>query len=117
MSRVTVAAAALEIGSAGEGLQTRALSGPATVGRSASADIALDHPSVSRRHAQLLADEQGRWVVRDLNSRNGTTVNGAAIAEKLLRDGDLLRFGEVTARFCQADEPRIADAADDAPGF
>jgi len=57
--------------------------------------------SVSRRHAELVC-APGAVVVRDLGSHNGTTRNGFAIAPAIpsnLRDGDVLRFGAVDARF------------------
>ena len=49
---------------------------PVVVGRDASADLPLESPNVSRHHAEIAPDELGRFSVRDLNSRNGTYVNG-----------------------------------------
>lgn len=46
-----------------------------TIGRDSSNDIIIDHPLASRRHARLELDEQG-YLVRDLDSTNGTYVNG-----------------------------------------
>jgi len=47
---------------------------PVVLGRESS-DIVLRDPAVSRRHAELYFDN-GRWMVRDLESSNGTFVNG-----------------------------------------
>ena len=49
------------------------------VGRSPSADLALDDPSVSRLHARIEMRDDGVYV-EDLGSRNGTTVDGQAVA-------------------------------------
>ncbi|TVP77166.1 MAG: FHA domain-containing protein [Gemmatimonadales bacterium] len=75
-----------------------------TVGRSPRVSIPLDAEvdlDVSREHAALEPMEGG-WVVRDLESRNGTWLNGRRIRDaETLADGDLLRFGAEgpTARF------------------
>ena len=63
------------------------------VGRSRSADVVLDSPSVSRVHASLQRDGAGYWTVSDLRSKGGTFVNGeeADILEPV-RDGDVLEF-------------------------
>src|SRR5687767_5968894 len=69
------------------------------VGRAAGCDVPLNHPSVSRRHAELVRDAQGRWLVRDLRSRNGTLVNeSAVVGEQLLRPGDVLQIGQFAVR-------------------
>ncbi|MDW8373982.1 MAG: FHA domain-containing protein, partial [Planctomycetota bacterium] len=72
----------------------------ATVGRSLQAEIRIEEPTISRRHAELrFADE--RWWLRDLGSRNGTLRNGepvTAIAVPL-DDGDRLQFGRLHASF------------------
>jgi pSer/pThr/pTyr-binding forkhead associated (FHA) protein len=47
---------------------------------------------VSRRHAELRA-EDGRWIVRDLGSSNGTWVNGRRVMEAEVRPGDVLHLG------------------------
>jgi sigma-B regulation protein RsbU (phosphoserine phosphatase) len=50
------------------------------VGRAAEADLCLDDPSVSRRHAELEPGPTG-WTIRDLGSRNGTRVNGRDVGD------------------------------------
>lgn len=62
------------------------------VGRHHSCDVVLADPEVSRRHARLCFRD-GRWVVRDLESTNGTIVNGGRIGRCELRPGDRLVFG------------------------
>jgi serine phosphatase RsbU (regulator of sigma subunit) len=69
------------------------------VGRSAGAAVRLPSDSVSRRHAELYRDPFGRWWVRDLASRNGTSVNGDVVDERLLAPGDAIGVGEFSLRF------------------
>lgn len=67
--------------------------GALTLGRASSADLRLQHPSISRRHAQLF--RQGdRFTLRDLDSQNGTFVNRARIrGEVALNIGDEIAAG------------------------
>jgi len=59
-----------------------------TLGRDSSNDIIIDHPLASRRHARLEHDESG-YFIRDLESTNGTYVNGDRIeAAHMLRNQD-----------------------------
>ena len=76
-----------------------------TVGSEAGNDIVLTHPSVSPRHAEL-RQEAGRWVVRDLDSAQGTFVSysGASAQERristnALKNGSTVRFGQVAFVF------------------
>jgi pSer/pThr/pTyr-binding forkhead associated (FHA) protein len=66
--------------------------GRLTVGREESNDLPLRDPSVSREHAILEIDGD-RWTVRDLDSANGTFVNGRPVRERRLKGGELVRFG------------------------
>jgi pSer/pThr/pTyr-binding forkhead associated (FHA) protein len=64
-----------------------------TVGRGQSVDVHLDHPSVSKLHAEIV--RRGVYAyVSDLGlSRNGTRVNGRVVAQRLLENGDVISFG------------------------
>src|SRR5260221_6513961 len=76
-----------------------ALPGEATIGRSPSCEIPIVDSQVSRKHARLYFAE-GRALVEDLSSRNGTQVNGARIAAPTaLASGDRLQVGESTFLF------------------
>lgn len=71
---------------------------PQLLGRSSEA-LPLGDPSVSRRHAELTPDE-GEWWVRDLDSQNGTMVNGRTISGRVrLRTGDTISIGQTTMAF------------------
>jgi pSer/pThr/pTyr-binding forkhead associated (FHA) protein len=59
------------------------------VGRRDSCDIVLPYANVSGRHC-LLWIEKGYWMVEDLNSTNGTRVNGVRVTEEILLPGDVL---------------------------
>jgi len=75
------------------------------IGRTASNDIPLDHHGISREHAVISYDQRG-YHITDLNSRNGTYVNGRAIGERTkLVDGDLLRFCDLELVFFEHDLP------------
>jgi hypothetical protein len=64
-----------------------------TVGRGNAVDVHLDHPSVSKLHAEII--RRGPYAyVSDLGlSRHGTRVNGKVVAQRLLENGDVLSFG------------------------
>jgi hypothetical protein len=62
------------------------------VGRHDACDVMVGHPSVSRRHARL-SFRDGRWVLRDLDSTNGTRVNGKRVVRCRLEPGDRLSLG------------------------
>jgi cell division protein FtsW (lipid II flippase) len=70
------------------------------VGRGRGADVVLDFPVVSRKHAALLRDDRGRWKLFPLGSKNGTTQNGVELAAPAeIFPGDLLSFGGLETRF------------------
>jgi hypothetical protein len=68
------------------------------VGRASSNEIPLPYPSVSNRHC-IFIQSGPDIVLRDLNSSNGTYVNGEAISEVILRPGDLIQTGTVQMKF------------------
>ncbi len=77
--------------------------GEVTIGREASNAIAITDPSVSRKHC-LLSGQDGRFLVRDLDSRNGTLVNGAAVEEQWLEHGDEIAAGDSSFLFLLQEE-------------
>lgn len=68
------------------------------IGRSVGCDIRLDDTEVSRQHAKIRHNGTD-FVVVDLKSANGTQVNGSAVSEKRLRNGDGIRFGSTLMTF------------------
>jgi hypothetical protein len=64
-----------------------------TVGRSRECDVVVGEETVSRFHAELRHGEGKNWVVRDLDSTNGTWLNGARVREARVGRGDVLWLG------------------------
>jgi len=81
--------------------------GEATVGRDPANAVAIIDPSVSRKHC-LLREEDGRFQIRDLDSRNGTSVNGVNIKEQWLRHGDEITTGDSVFLFLVEEEDRAS---------
>jgi len=72
---------------------------PTTIGRAPGNVIEVAGDSVSRRHAEIALTGDG-YAVRDLETRNGTWVNGERLAEeRVLADGDLVQIGAVVFVF------------------
>jgi hypothetical protein len=63
------------------------------IGRHRGCDVVLSDLSVSRRHARLFFRD-GRWVLQDLGSTNGTAVNGLQVGRCELRPGDRIALGD-----------------------
>jgi adenylate cyclase len=82
------------------------------VGRLSSNDLVLNDRMVSGAHL-VFTPEPGaaRWQVRDLGSRNGTTINGSKVERQTLRDGDVVALGHarILVRYVTMAEPSIAD--------
>ena len=73
-----------------------------SIGRRESADIRLADGSVSGHHADIIRSEQDGqtvYIIRDNDSTNGTRVNNEPVTEKVLRDSDLISFGNVEVLF------------------
>ena len=70
---------------------------PAVIGRGRSVQVTIPHSLVSRRHCEI-SEADGRLVVRDLDSMNGTYVGDERITEAILEPGALLTVGTVTFR-------------------
>jgi two-component system cell cycle response regulator len=66
------------------------------IGRSGDVDVVLDDEGVSRRHAALIRNDEGKVELRDMASTNGTWANGARIESHVLRDGDRIQIGSAT---------------------
>ena len=64
-----------------------------TIGSEAGQEVVVSHPRVSRHHAVILRTEEGQFMLRD-RSRQGTSVNGVTVREKVLRSGDLIRLAD-----------------------
>ena len=72
------------------------------LGRDPGCDLVIDHPSVSRQHAELYRDAAG-WRLRDLGSKNGSFVDGIAISDHPLPEHCWLRIGDCFCDFGRFD--------------
>jgi len=68
------------------------------IGRNEDCGLRLNHPSISRVHAELACSD-GRWHLRDLGSKNGSHVDGVRVQDAWLDAHRWLRFGDVHAEF------------------
>lgn len=76
------------------------------IGRGAGTDITLTDEGISREHALIVYEEEsGSFCVEDLQSTNGTQVNGKRVRSVTLEHGDELRIGRTRFVFlCEPDE-------------
>jgi two-component system NtrC family sensor kinase len=81
------------------------------LGREAGSDIQLFDSEASRTHAEVRVQDDGTWELQDLNSSNGTRVNGELVFKHVLRSGDRVEIGETLMIFTGAGQPREMDAA------
>ena len=80
-----------------------------TLGRAPTNTIAIADGSVSSNHARILRTPEG-FVLEDLQSRNGTYVNGEQVTDKrILADGDLIRLGKIIMTFNIAREGKMGE--------
>jgi len=71
---------------------------PVVIGRLPECTVVLNDPNVSRRHAEIRR-RGNEVVVVDLQSTNGTKVNGRTVREQILTDGDEVVVGTSALRF------------------
>jgi Nif-specific regulatory protein len=84
-------------------------SGEVPIGRDPANLLAIADPSLSRRHCLIARNDDG-FKVRDLESRNGTFVNGVAIKDSLLQHGDQIAIGDSVFLLLLKDESALAPA-------
>ena len=78
-------------------------SGFLSIGRAENCDLVIKEQTVSKMHALFWIPKlNGSWMIADGKSRNGTFVNGLRLdpmAKRMVRSGDLIRFGDLVAQF------------------
>src|SRR5438270_9722244 len=84
-----------------------------TIGRLEDNTFQIAEPSVSSHHCEILL-RGSDVVVRDLNSTNGTFINGEKVAETVLKPGQVLRLGQIEIRL-ESEMPAAAAAAPKKP--
>lgn len=70
------------------------------IGRAPGNEIVIDNLAVSGSHARVCVDE-GKFIVEDLNSLNGTFLNGQRIRKSPLKEGDLIAIGKHTLEYVE----------------
>src|SRR5689334_3947658 len=75
-----------------------------SIGRDLSNSVSLNDPSVSRRHCLIRKNGSGGFHVVDLESYNGTFVNGLPVAEQSLTHGDQIALGDLRFIFLTHDD-------------
>lgn len=95
-------------------LKDYAIGTMATIGRLGDNTIVIDSPAVSSHHASVF-DDGGHLVVEDLQSTNGTLVNGVRVSRRILKHGDVLQVGQHRLVFDQTAEAEAAPAENAAP--
>ncbi|MEJ8853342.1 FHA domain-containing protein [Variovorax robiniae] len=89
----------------------RLLDGETLVGRDEECNLILDRPAVSKHHAVFVCRGDGAAVLRDLESRNGTRVNGQAISVTPLTSGDIIKIADVEMEYV----PKVLPDAETLP--
>jgi FHA domain-containing protein/uncharacterized protein DUF1707 len=84
------------------------------IGRNPDCDLVVMDPTVSRRHAELRREE-GRWILADLGSSNGTRVNGWRIRRATVGVGDELMLGDQRLVFARPKSPLPWSSAPERP--
>lgn len=80
------------------------------IGRGEECEVAINHPSVSRVHAEVRLVGVGRYEIVDLGSANGVRVNGVELPNSLLDARDVIELGDVVLKYLPAGEIYIPGA-------
>lgn len=82
------------------------------IGRALDNDIIIEHPHVSRHHAQLRR-RYGRYVLYDLGSSGGTLVNGYPVQECVLRSGDVISLADFEIIYGEESAPHPDESSEE----
>ena len=73
------------------------------VGKDEMNNLHLNSKFLSKKHCMIF-NNSSDWRIKDLHSKNGTSVNGKSISEKVLNDGDIIQLGDVLLLFVTGKE-------------
>ena len=94
-----------------------AVLGPVLAGRSSKCELPLNNPRISGRHCRISNTKEGHFI-EDLDSRNGTFVNGVRISGKVsLEDQSVIRIGQVVLVFHEEGAALLTETLIDRYGF
>jgi hypothetical protein len=88
----------VSLGGIDKGKDYRITKEKTTIGKSEESDIVVKGDFISRNHA-ILVSEKDRFILNDLESTNHTFVNDKKISRRILKDNDLIKFGEAVFKF------------------
>ncbi len=89
--------------------RTESLKAKGTVlGRGANCDIILDHDLVSRHHARIYRDPFGRWIIEDLDSRNGVLVDGEPVKAHAIEPGQKILVSSFSLSLSEKADQQVA---------
>lgn len=88
----------------------RDLRGKTGLGTQDDNAVVLSGDGISRNHAEIVVRD-GKWVIKDLASKNGIYVNGKKVEEHALADGDAIQIGSVTMAFVGPGAPAATPAS------
>jgi len=87
---------------------------PLVIGRGEECEVPVNHPSVSRVHAEIKPLGDGRYEIVDRESANGVRVNGVELPRTLLDARDMIELGDVILKFIPAGDIYVAGADESA---
>lgn len=84
---------------------------PVTVGRGMLCHISLDHGSISRKHCEFYAEDDGSLHVRDIGSKNGVFVAGSRVDRSAVEEDSIVRLGLLPVRI-RCSHGDVSDASE-----
>ncbi len=94
----------------GESKEYQFAQGPIEIGRGADNHVFLPDRTVSKKHAVIVCDGDGRWEVQDLGSANKTYLNGEVVAKAPIKTGDAIRITDFTLEVSLDERPPDSSA-------
>jgi len=91
----------------GETKEFQFAQGPINIGRAADSHVFLPDRTVSKKHALILCNDDGKWHVQDLGSANKTYLNGEAVRTSVIKTGDSIRITDFTMEVSVEDQPQV----------
>lgn len=91
----------------GETKEFQFANGPIQIGRAADSHVFLPDRTVSKKHALIACDSDGKWEVQDLDSSNKTYLNGQAVHKAPIKTGDAIRITDFTIEVNLDEHPQV----------